>query len=97
MSKGEPDFGYFEEPDKDDETGDEGIEISDDEMEAMLEADDHREHELRLTHVALRHQLLDRATAFVSVSPKWKAKTLKQRLFELQVTYRMMSKLTEDE
>jgi len=89
-----PDFGFFEEePDGDEE------DISEEEMMAMLEADgeDHREAELRLTHVALRHQLLEKAKAFVSEGVQWRLKPLKQRLAELQVTYRMMTKLTEDE
>lgn len=87
---GPPDFGYFEEPDHDD--------ISDEDMEAMIEEEsNYKEEELRLTHVALRHQLLEKAKAFVSEGVQWKMKPLKQRLAELTVTYRMMTKLTEDE
>ena len=90
-----PDFGFFEEePD-----GDEDDEVSEEEMMAMLDAEveNHREAELRLTHVALRHQLLEKAKLFVSEGVQWRLKPLKQRLAELQVTYRMMMKLTEDE
>ncbi len=87
MKKNEPDFGFFEEPDDD---------ISDEELAAYDDIDD-RGEELRLTHVALRHQLLEKAKAFVSEGAQWKMRPLKQRLAELQVTFRMMIKLTEDE
>ena len=96
MKKGdEKDFGFFdEEPEESDAN------MSDEEMEILLEADSddgYQEGQLRLTHVALRHQLLEKAKAFVSEGVQWKLKPLKQRLAELQVTYRMMTKLTEDE
>lgn len=84
MKNSEPDFGLFEEPD--DEQS-----ISDDQFT------NYKEEELRLTHVALRHQLLEKAQAFVSEGVQWRMKPLKKRLAELLVTYRMMTKLTEDE
>jgi len=87
MKNDEPEFGYFEEPD-----------IPDEQLEAMIEEESsYKEEELRLTHVALRHQLLEKAKAFVSEGVQWRMKPLKQRLAELTVTYRMMTKLTEDE
>lgn len=89
MKNDEPDFGYFEEG---------GPDIPDDQLEAMIEEESsYKEEELRLTHVALRHQLLEKAKAFVSEGVQWRMKPLKQRLAELTVTYRMMTKLTEDE
>lgn len=91
----ESEFGFFEE-----DADESGANMSDEEMEALLEEDDDngfQEGQLRLTHLALRHQLLERAKAFVSEGVQWKLKPLKQRLAELQVTFRMMSKLTEDE
>ena len=89
MKNNESDFGYFDEP-----SGD----IPDEELQEMIdEESSYKEEELRLTHVALRHQLLEKAKAFVSEGVQWRMKPLKQRLAELTVTYRMMTKLTEDE
>jgi hypothetical protein len=84
------DFGYFEDDNMDD--------ISDEDLQEMIDEEgNYKEEELRLTHVALRHQLLEKAKAFVSEGVQWRTKPLKQRLAELTVTYRMMTKLTEDE
>ncbi len=89
-----PDFGYFEEPQDDDDH------LSEEEQQILAEVEEGislKQQELRLTHVAMRHQLLEKAKAFVSEGVQWRMKPLKQRLAELQVTFRMMSKLTEDE
>ena len=89
-----PDFGFFEEPN--------GENMSDEQMaEMMAEMDDDiisfKEEELRLTHVALRQQLLREAMGLLKSNPKWNMLPLKARLMELQATYRIMTKLTEDE
>jgi hypothetical protein len=81
-------FGYFED----------GPDIPNEKLQEMIEEETtYKEEELRLTHVALRYQLLEKARMFVEQGVHWRMKPLKQRLAELTVTYRMMTKLTEDE
>lgn len=92
MNKGDDEFGFFEESD---DMEDRDGEIYEVESDRDVESD--REVEFRFTHIALRQQLLDKASAFIAVGPNWKIKTLKQRLAELQVAYRVMVSLTEDE
>ena len=88
------DFGFFEEP--------EGEEMSKEDLDAMMSEDDmevldYREEELRMTHVALRHQLMRDAMAFVREDQDWKKSPFRAKLMRLQLAYRLMTKLTEDE
>lgn len=97
------DFGYFDEPKGDGMSDDKSDnEMSDEEMAEMMsqmdeDTDSYKGEELRLTHLALRQQLLRDAMGMLKGNPKWNTLPLKARLMELQATYRVMTKLTEDE
>jgi hypothetical protein len=72
--------------------------MSDEEMEALMDAEMEENHEdakIELAWAAMRQQLLDRAIAFTANAANWKRLDFNQRLRRLKTTFGVMSELTD--